>query len=509
MSNTESESVAMTEPTTVADLIALLDLQRSDEALISGSVLTAPLAASSICVASSAQEFKEFIMVITANSGEELFEELRELLPQKRVFHFPNWETLPHERLSPQSDTVAQRYLTLRAIRRAECDLVVVPVRSLLQPFIKEFGKKDVPFFATGQKIDIDNAVRELLQLGYTRTDLVEKRGEFAQRGGIIDLFTPQALHPIRVEFFDDVIDEVRYFSVSDQRSLENCPDGLMALPAREILISDAIREKSRELAGKFPQLSDMFVRISEGVPVEGMESLMPALVDEMETIIEVIRNESLIISVAPELIRSRAEELIKTGEEFLEASWLNSAAGNVVPIDMKGLQNHSFRTLSDQFELASRKNCTLSAIAPFGGGADAVNLGIQAVEPFRGNSERLISFLKERSADQWSILLTTVGLGTAQRYEELLRAEGIPTSDLLQSGSVWITKSQFRHGYVIENRKFCLVTERDFAGSKTQDSERLTLASRRKNRIDPLSLKEGDFCRSSNPWHWTIPRND
>ena len=493
-SNTESERVAMTEPTTVAELISLLDLQRSDEALTSGSVLTAPLAASSICLASIAREFKEFIMVITANSGEELFAELRELLPQKRVFHFPNWETLPHERLSPQSDTVVQRYLTLRAIRRAECDLVVVPVRSLLQPFIKEFGKKDVPFFATGQKIDTDNAVRELLQLGYTRTDLVEKRGEFAQRGGIIDIFTPQALHPIRIEFFDDVIDEVRYFSVSDQRSLETCSDGLLALPAREILISDAIREKSRELVEKFPQLSEMFVRISEGVPVEGMESLMPALVDEMETIIEAIRNESLIISVAPELIRSRAEELIKTGEEFLEASWLNSAAGNMVPIDMKGLQNHSFRTLSDQFELASRKNCTLSAIAPFGGGADAVNLGIQGVEPFRGNSEHLISFLKERSANQWSILLTTVGQGTAQRYEELLRAEGIPTSNSLQSGSVWITKSQFRHGYVIEDRKFCLVTERDFAGSKAQDSERLTLASRRKNRIDPLSLKEGDF---------------
>ena len=434
------------------------------------------------------------IVALTPNNGEELFEELKELLPDQRVLRFPHWETLPHERLSPQSDTIAERFITLKEIRSKLCDVVVIPVRSLLQPFIKGFGSASVPLLKVGEQVEIANAVKELLTLGYKRTDLVEKRGEFAQRGGILDIFPPHAQHPIRVEFFDDSIDEVRYFSVADQRSLEICGDGLFALPAREILITDEIKERSAELAREIPELSDMFTRISEGVPVDGMESLMPALISEMESLVDVLPTHSLVISVGPELIKSRAEELRRTGEEFLNASWLNAAAGNVTPIDMKDLELHSFLTLEDALSRAQVRDFTLSSIAPFGGGSAAVESTLRPIDPFRGNSERLIQFLQEKVSNRWRVALTSPGHGTAQRYEELLRSYGISTANALVPGSVLILNSGIRHGFSIDRAEFVLITERDFAGSKAQDGEKLSLASRRKNRIDPLSLKEGDF---------------
>ena len=89
---------------------------------------------------------------------------------------------------------------------------------------------------------------------------------------------------------------------------------------------------------------------------------------------------------------------------------------------------------------------------------------------------------------------MTAIGHGTAARYEELLRGEGIPTSNSPLPGAVCITTSPIRHGFNVENQKFALITERDFAGSKPQDGEKTSLAARRKNRIDPLSLKEGDY---------------
>lgn len=480
-------------------LIDVLDVTTSHRALSSGEIVIAPLPSAGVLISSHAQlssrrQTGAPIVVLTANNGQELFEELKYLLHQQSVHLFPSWETLPHERLSPQSDTVACRFESLRAILNNRCDVVVVPVRSFIQPFIKGFGSADVPLFQTGVQIEIGVAVKKLLQLGYSRTDLVEKRGEFAQRGGIIDLFPPQAQHPIRVEFFDDVIDEVRYFSVADQRSLEVCGEGLYALPAREILITSEIQERARELIEMNPSLSEMLTRISDGIPIEGMESLMPALVNEMETLTDLLGNDSEIILVGPELIRNRAAELIKTGEEFLEASWLNAAAGGRTPIDLSTLRHHSFRDLDEELERAQSSGHTLSSIAPFGGGEDATDSQLRAVEPFRGNSERLIDYLRAKINEQWSILMTATGHGTAMRYEEMLRGEGIPTSNSLLTGGVFITTSPIRHGFISEPTKFVLITERDFAGSKAQDGEKSSLASRRKNRIDPLSLKEGDF---------------
>jgi len=500
MTERASNSVARSVPA-ISALAAQLDLSELRRALRSGEFVNAPISAASIAIAVAAAKSiaaNEFdfpiIVALTPNNGEELFEELRELLPDQRVLRFPHWETLPHERLSPQSDTIAERFITLKEIRSKSCDVVVIPVRSLLQPFIKGFGSASVPLLKVGEQMEIAEAVKELLTLGYKRTDLVEKRGDFAQRGGILDIFPPHAQHPIRVEFFDDSIDEVRYFSVADQRSLELCADGLFALPAREILITDEIRERSARLAREIPELSDMLTRISEGVPVDGMESLMPALISEMESLVDVLPTHSLVISVGPELIKSRAEELRRTGEEFLNASWLNAAAGNVAPIDMKDLELHSFLTWEDALSRAQSRDFTFSSIAPFGGGSAAVESTLRPIDPFRGNSERLIQFLQEKVNNRWRVALTSPGHGTAQRYEELLRSYGISTANALVPGSVLILNSGIRHGFSIDRAEFVLITERDFAGSKAQDGEKLSLASRRKNRIDPLSLKEGDF---------------
>ena len=135
------------------------------------------------------------------------------------------WETLPHERLSPRADTVASRMAVFRRLTHPSdtnpmfgpIRILVMPVRSLIQPVVKGLGDVDPLVFTQGEELPLDDVSRRLVENAYTRVDLVMDRGEFAVRGGIIDVFPPTAPHPVRIEFFGDEIDSIREFHASDQ----------------------------------------------------------------------------------------------------------------------------------------------------------------------------------------------------------------------------------------------------------------------------------------------------
>ena len=173
--------------------------------------------------------------------------------------YFPAWETLPHERLSPRSDTSGQRLAVLRRLAHPDSSdprtgpllAVATPVRSLLQPMVADLGDLVPVKLADGQSADLEEVVTRLVEIGYSRSELVEKRGDLAVRGGILDVFPPTEEHPLRVDFFGDEVEEIRYFKVADQRSMEVAPDGLWAPPCRELLLNDVVRGRARQLAAE------------------------------------------------------------------------------------------------------------------------------------------------------------------------------------------------------------------------------------------------------------------
>ena len=175
---------------------------------------------------------------------------------------FPSWETLPHERLSPGVDTVGERLMVLRRLAHPDdarlgppLRVVVTTVRSLLQPMAPGPGRHRAGHPArSGRKLDFDDLIARLVELAYTRVDMVGKRGEFAVRGGILDVFPPTAEHPVRVEFWGDEITEMRMFSVADQRSIPEIDvDTVIAVPCRELLLTDDVRVRAAELAAEQP----------------------------------------------------------------------------------------------------------------------------------------------------------------------------------------------------------------------------------------------------------------
>ncbi|HEY0689807.1 MAG TPA: transcription-repair coupling factor, partial [Kribbella sp.] len=285
------------------------------------------------------------VLAVTATfrEAEELTEALQCLVAPGTVAYYPAWETLPHERLSPRSDTVGRRLAVLRRLVHPDpsdettgpIKILVAPVRSVLQPQVAGLADLRPVQLHVGGVISMDELVERLAGAAYHRVDLVERRGEFAVRGGIIDVFPPTEEHPLRVDFFGDEVEEIRYFAVADQRSLEIAEHGLWAPPCRELLLTDEVRGRAAVLAKEHPELAELFEKLAEGHAVEGMESLAPVLVDEMELLVDLMPEGTHVVVSDPERVRARAHDLVATSQEFLEASWAAAAGGGEAPIDL------------------------------------------------------------------------------------------------------------------------------------------------------------------------------
>src|SRR5699024_5181460 len=137
----------------------------------------------------------------------------------------------------------------------------------------------------------------------YTRVDMVERRGEFAVRGGILDVFPPTEDHPVRIELWGEDVEEVRWFAVADQRSLEIAEHGLWAPPCRELLLTPEVRARAEALIERLPGATEMLDRMAQGIAVEGMESLTPALVDEMVPVLDLVPDDALLVVADPERV--------------------------------------------------------------------------------------------------------------------------------------------------------------------------------------------------------------
>ncbi|MBT8161149.1 MULTISPECIES: transcription-repair coupling factor [Arthrobacter] len=459
----------------------------------------------------------------TGREAEDLAEALGAYLPADSVAVFPSWETLPHERLSPRSDTVGRRLSVLRRLAHPESStagplrVVVAPVRAVVQPVVAGLGELVPVTLRVGQEIPFTELVRKLADAAYSRVDMVTHRGEFAVRGGILDVFPPTEDHPIRVEFFGDEVDQMRWFAVADQRSLSgpalHHPTELHAPPCREILITPSVMSRAAKLKAEMPAAADMLEKIAGGIAVEGMESLAPVLVDAMVPFVEQLPAGSLSVVIEPEKVRTRAHDLAATNEEFLEAAWSTASDGGAAPLDLAShaaatLHEASFRSLTETRSAALAHEVSWWSITSLATDEELVLdidvLNLHAREPrgYQGDVAEMLEFIGSHVREQWRIVVATDGPGPAQRLAELFHDADIPCSrvDSLaeepQAGIIEVTTAAVGRGFVLDGLKLALLTEADLLGrssaASTKDMRRMP--SKRRNAVDPLQLHAGDF---------------
>ncbi len=466
----------------------------------------------------------------TSREADDLVRALGSIIDPALVASYPAWETLPHERLSPRSDTVGRRLAVLRRLAHPGDDVsngplrvVVAPVRSVLQPQVRGLADLEPVELTVGSEVDLDDVVRRLAGAAYSRVDLVEKRGEFAVRGGIVDVFPPTEEHPLRIEFWGDEVEEIRSFAVADQRTLE--PVGrLWAPPCRELLLTDEVRARAKQLGEEHPELAEIAEKLADGHAVEGMESLAPVLTDDMEMLVDLLPATTTVLVLDPERARSRAHDLVATSEEFLGAAWGAAAGGGQAPIDLGAASYHS---LADVRAMSLAQGKDWWSVSPFGLDPDAGQhggptpgpmvgrrtadetddravesrvLSFRAVDAYHGEVERAIEDVRSWLRADSRVVLVHEGHGPAQRMVEVLREHDVPArfSEGLEEeperGLVHVTTATLDHGFVDEALCLAVLTGDDLSGQRASTKDMRKMPTRRKRQIDPLELQPGDY---------------
>lgn len=215
--------------------------------------------ARAVYVASIYQETKRPVLLIThnLNQAQKVVEDLQELLPKEEVLLYPANELVTTEIALASQETLGERMQVLSQLSRGFSGVVVVPfsgVRKLLPP--KSVMQMSHIELEVGRDYPIDQFRKELVDMGYEPVDMVEKIGEFSARGGIVDVFPVTFEHPIRIEWFDETIDSIRFFSVQDQRSFSK-EFNITIPPAKELF---ANQERLRQTSSKVEKLLEEFL---------------------------------------------------------------------------------------------------------------------------------------------------------------------------------------------------------------------------------------------------------
>jgi transcription-repair coupling factor (superfamily II helicase) len=427
------------------------------------------------------------VLVPRTSDAEGLADDLGAFLGPDRVAVFPAWETLPHERLSPQPRTVGRRLHVLdRLLHPGEHDepllAVVAPVRAALQPMDPSLGRRR-PITVDLRWDGFEALVDDLAALGYSRTPQVETRGEFAVRGGIVDVFPTAGDHAVRIEFFGDDVESIREFAVADQRSTDHL-DSLVIDPARELVLDEPLRERARAAMTRWPSLREQLEQLAEGQAFEGAEALVTLLTPRPALLPEFLPEHGGVALVDPLILADRATKLGDEAEVLATTAWAGEEVGD----------HGGFVTPE---ELLERSPERVWRLQPFGG-RDGTRLEAGPWESFRGDIVTLCQRIVPLLRDGQRVVLCGDGSGSARRLADVLAEQTVPArhGERLepegQTGRVEIVAAGLRHGFHSEELGLAVLGTWDVFGPRRRRAGR-RMGTRTSAADAVLQLDEGD----------------
>ena len=347
--------------------------------------------------------------------------------PDCQILQLPAWDCLPYDRVSPHSAVTSTRLASLSSLagQPKERLLVVTTVNGWLQrvPPPSFFANASLAL-SVGQEIAIDDVVQFLAQNGFHRTDTVREYGEFAVRGGILDIFSDAAGQPVRLDFFGDEIETIKSFDSLSQRSLTTLSE-LILQPASEFLMDDtaigAFRSRFREMFGGKGTKSVLYESVSAGRMMAGLEHWSALLHPEMAVIEDYLDGAHLIFDEEAEAaINARLDQI----QEFYEARHMPETEGDEIYFP---LAPHWHYRQADEVtaRLAQPNTQFLSSFSQDrttgdafdAGGRAAIGLGAAA----EGSKMQQMADHIANAPDKTITILAATSEGAATRSAELL----------------------------------------------------------------------------------------
>jgi transcription-repair coupling factor (superfamily II helicase) len=404
--------------------------------------------------------------------------------PELETLSFPAWDCLPYDRSSPSLRSSSERLATLHALRRKadKPQLLVTTVNAATQRTLTPFRIRQlVARLAAGERIERDRLAALLQANGYVRTDTVADAGEFAVRGGLVDLFPSGAEQALRLDFFGDEIESVRSFDPATQRT-SGTVDGFTLLPASETLLDEEsikrFRSRYRERFGAAATGDPLYQAVSEGRRLAGLDHWLPLFEERLATLFDHLSDDDIIVRDAGDAgaAAARFDAIADYHDNRVRAQ--SSDPGSYRPLEPASLyftREEWERTISDR---------PLHLTTPFHEpeSAGVIDFGVDAARDFapeRSQSaniyEAVVAHVAELRRAGKKVVLASYSRGSRERLKGLLADHGLTKAveaDRWQEalgasspGAVALTVIQLDHGFT--TRDIALLTEQDMLGDR------------------------------------------
>lgn len=432
--------------------------------------------------------------------------------PDLEVIELPAWDCLPYDRVSPSAGVSAQRVLALGKLANAESGdkplLVLTTVNAWLQRSIP--GEKiagSVFELVAGKSVEMEHVISWLVSNGFEKTPTVREKGEFAVRGGILDLFSPGTEAPVRLDFFGSTIESIRSFDLASQRTTGQ--QSLLTLaPMNEIVLDDeAIRKFRQNYISEFGAASKkdmLYQATSEGRRFAGLEHWLPLLFDELETLenycdgFDVLCDQTAIDSALHRL--EQIEDHYAARKETLDDRLEDSTP--YFPV-----QPASLYLSEDEIKSSLENIIQVSAFVPPQTEKRVVfDLGCQIGRNFRAERsagknvfETLVEHIADELRAEQKILIASWSEGSADRMQKVLAELGLERIKQVENFEAFLKQNQKTISIAalpieegIRPAGITVIAEQDVLG------DRLVRKSKRKKGSDFISevasLNAGDI---------------
>src|SRR4051812_9526126 len=409
--------------------------------------------------------------------------------PELEVLTFPAWDCLPYDRSSPSLRATSERLATLHALQRkaGKPQLLVTTVNAATQRTLTPFRVRQlVAHLAPGERIDLDRLTILLQANGYGRTETVRDPGEFAVRGGLVDLFPAGEEQALRLDFFGDEIESVRRFDPATQRTVDRI-EGFTLLPASETLLDEGsvrrFRAAYRELFGATATGDPLYQAVSDGRRIAGVDHWLPLFEEKLSTLFDHLRDDDVIVRDAHDggAVEARFEAIADYFENRTRAQ--TSDPGSYRPLEPDTL--YLSREEWDGF-VAKRP---LHQLTPFHEpeSGSVIDLGVDpprdfAPERAQGTNvyEAVVEHITALRRGHKKVVLASYSNGSRERLKGLLQDHGLTKiveaeswQESLGAQGVALAVIQLDHGFT--GREVAVLTEQDMLGDR--------LVRRRKKR--------------------------
>ena len=453
------------------------------------------------------------LVIVTADqeSAEELCRELRFFTDRpEAIFPFPAWDVTPFDAASPHPDLVGERLNALVRLLDGRAAALVLPLASLLQRVIPRATLGEVcQYLVTGEELEREALLEKLVKLGYSHVPIVEDRGSFSVRGGILDIFPPDLAKPVRIEFFGDLIETMRLFDPVSQRSLEPLSE-LVLLPSREVILSDQVlqafaprlKRRCDHLGIGADRRRELMEQLQHAIYPPGIDFLQPLFHPGLETVLDYAGPAAVRVCVDPAALEQAGEQfLAELAEAVARAELRDTVTCETAELFLSPGELESL--------LASGPRLLLPRLEIAGEGGETLRLAARANTDLKlelnADGDRMLAPLTEKIVS-WiaagnRVLIPCHQAGQARRLYELLShyrlpleisEERFPGAALRPPGRVEILIGEISRGFRLEAERLVVVAEEEIFGKRVK---RRGLSEARKQQLltSLAELKPGD----------------